>query len=741
VAVGGLVTSACDDGDTGEGEGEGEGEGCGSDRDCGAGSICDKTNDGDDLAAANDPEGLCIKVVCFSDDDCQNPEDEKCDARRGFCVPRNLCDPGDPTACDGDERCVYTGGQPQCVTPPAAANCTLTPNPGFMSVGGTLQVEGVGTDDAGKLVPHTTFAFSGTGVSADGKLTPTAAGDVVVTGTTGDATCTTTVKVYPAVATADLRVVLIDQRTRAPIANAPVAAKVAGDDVEGTTGADGSFTFTGGAAATAVSVFPPNHQWHTLLEPAADDLVIYTAATAAGSEVDGIKGSFDFSKVQTKGDIRLGLAGTAINAAITDLNFTTIIGESVPTVIDIEGITEEGGQEVALPEGLVIGLGDQDFKGDYVALSDSAGPGIGWALGGQVALSKVGSIISTVAGSGEDVNAGAVLAAVLPFFATFDHAIVTGLEFDPATRNDANFQDVTMAPDTLLMLSAEYELPDLPCAPKGFGGANRCGNALVSFDDGDTTQIATECPTGQTCEDVSSFTSGAVVLSGVVVPGQGLVPLGISAALDDADGDTTDEFDGVAAQSGDNAPGEGKLLMDYAPPHDGVEGNLYVTVAIALDINSITSTENLGASIITQVSRSLPTSGNNFEGNTFLESQGGTFNKTDGTFAMAKKGTADFYRVNFDNGDELEWNVWFDGADAGAIDLAALPQHAAVDTSARTTHADVQAFALGSGYDGPAPTSFGDLFKFDGQDLDNLLYYLGGWSSESCRAGGLCDEQ
>ena len=67
-------------------------------------------------------------------------------------------------------------------------------------------------------------------------------------------------------------------------------------------------------------------------------------------------------------------------------------------------------------------------------------------------------------------------------------------------------------------------------------------------------------------------------------------------------------------------------------------------------------------------------------------------------------------------------------------------EHGDVDVTPRTAHADVQAFALGTGYDGPAPASFDDLFAFDGQDLDNLLYYLGGWSSESCKANGLCNE-
>jgi hypothetical protein len=732
-----------------EGEGEGEG-GCGSDRDCGAGEVCDKTNDGDDLAGANDPEGVCVKVVCFTDADCSNPEDEKCDVRRGFCVPRNLCDPGDENACpNAGERCIYTGGLPQCVAPPAASACTLTPNPGYVAVGGALQIEGVGNDAAGKLVPHTSFTFSGTGVSATGLVSPTAAGDITVTGTTdnGGATCTATVHAYAAVGANDLRVVVIDQASRAPLAGVPVAAKIAGNTEEGDTAADGSFTFTGGAGAEAVSVFPEGHQWHTILNP-GNDVVLYTAAIEATPSVDGIKGGFDFTKVHTKGDIRLGLAGTAINAAITDLNFDAIIGDFVPTTIDIEGITDEGGQEVSLPEGLVIGLGDEDFKGEYAALSTNNGPSVAWALGGQVQLSKVGSIISSVAGSTDDINAGAILSAVLPFFAKFDHAIVTGLDFSPAARTagDPNFENVTLTPDTLLMLEAEYDLPNLPCAPKGFaGGSDRCGNDVFQLVDGDNKILVNECPgslpAGATCEAVSSYTSGTVLLSGVVVPGQGLVPLGISAALDDADGNNTDDFDGIAAQSGDDAPADGKLRLDYAPPHDGVEGNLYVTVAIALDINSIAGAGDLGASIITQVSRSLPASGNDFAGNTFLESQGGSFSPATGAFTLAKKGNADFYRVNLDDGGDNEWNVWFDGDADGSFTVGSLPVATGVNAASRATHADVQAFALGAGYDGASPATFNDLMAFDGQDLDNLLLYLGGWSSESCRTDGLCAQQ
>ncbi len=732
-------------------------EGCESARDCGQGAICDKEADNDGIPTADDEIGVCIQVLCLSDADCEDPINEKCDPRRGLCIPRNLCESGLDGDCPNDgDRCIYVGGLPICKAPDAAPECTLSPSQGYVSAGSTLQIEGVGNDASGKLIPQTTFTWATGGgtIDANGVLTaPTAAGDVTVTATAnGGATCTSIVTVYGAVPNGDLRVVVIDQATREPLAGVKVAAKFGATSPENVTGADGSFTFAGGTAADAVSIFPDNNQWHTIINP-PDDVIIYTSPTpAAAAEVDGVKGTFDFSAVHTIGDIKLGLAGTAINAAITDLNFGTIIGESIDTRIDIAGITAEGGQVVPLPEGLVIGLGDNLFKRTYSSINDKAGPSVAWALAGQIRLSEVGPIISEVAGDTDNINAGKILAAVLPFFATFDHAVVTGLDFDPAARqaNDPNFDEVVLKPDTLISLSAELDMPKLPCAPGGFS-ASGCDVDLFEVvvagvgDAADVSTIETACPSplpgGTTCEAVSSYATGAVIISGSVIPGVGLVPLGLSAGLDDVSA-AGNNFDGVVEQSGDSAPAAGKLLLDFAPPHDGIEGNRYLTVAIALDINSIASTSanDLGASIITQITRDLNGKTTNFAGNEFLQSQGGTFAPgAAGTFTLTKKGTADFYRVNLDDEGEAEWNVWF-GNDTTGFNIADLPIHTGVagQVAARTAHADVQAFGLGAGYDGPSPASFDDLFGFDGQDLDNLLYYLGRWSSESCKAGGIC---
>ena len=705
---------------------------CESNRDC-PGGVCDKVNDGDDIAEADDAKGCCLKLVCLVDDDCADPVNDRCDARRGLCVPRNLCNPADESACpNAGEVCFYTDGNPNCAAAPAATTCSLAPSPGAVTVGGTLQIDGVGKDANGKLIPHTSFTWTASAgsIDADGLLTaPATAGPVTVEGTTenGGVECTTTITVYGAVDPADLRITVFDLATRAPVIGQPVVLKGNGANfTEDVTGSDGSFTFPGGAGAASVSTFPTTHQWQTIIAPATNDIVVYTAAVPAEDPaVDGVKGTFNFDDVSSSGDIRLGLAGMAVSAAITDLDFTTLIGEFVDTPIDIPDV-DLGRDTFPLPEGIVIGLSNTDFKSGYVAITDRPGANTVWALGGRVALTKVTPLLSGI-GDGEDVNAGSLLASLLPLFSTFDHTIVSGLTAGPLaarTEGDPNFQEVLLRPNTLLSQSSKITIPAMPCAPGGFdGGASRCVSPGVD-EDGNA---------------LSPFASGAIVLTAVLVPGQGLIPLGISAALDDTDDEGV--YDGVVAQEGGV---DGSLIVDYAPPHDGLEGNLFVNVVIAADMNDVAETEDgFGMSIITNITRS-PAQGetpNTVQGS-FLEQQGGTWNRgPTGDFQLLPRGeAASFYRLNLGPTGGPQWNVWFADEAAGTFSMADLhPDTASPDVADRTQIAVVQAFKLGTGFEGPAPTNFDELFAFDGADLDSLLNYLGGWSGQPCATDGICN--
>jgi hypothetical protein len=749
---------------------------CDSDRVCGGG-FCDKTHDsadgvtGDGIPAANDPLGCCVILICTTNADCAS--NEKCDERKQICIPKDLCDPSEPNGgstcgdnstdncCQTGQVCIYNEGTPQCVaSPPPPTKCFVSAggrpiasatgaNPSspdgdgnFPAVvaTGTLQLEVVGTDDSGKNVPDATFTWSGTGVDATtGVFTPAACATGVcqttVTATDGSATCTGVVNTYAPPTAGSARITVLDLDTGAPVAG-EVSANIGTAVTSGTTDANGSKEFVG--TATALSVFADSYQWHTIVDP-PQDLVIYSKHIPDATKVAGISGTFDFTKVHTTGDIKLGLAGTAISAAITDLNFTTLIGDIAKYHVKIEGITDS---DVPLPSGIEIDLGDTPIKGDYVTFGDP-GKNIGWALGGEVALADVGPIISGVAG-GSNVDVGNILGGVLPFFGKFDHAVVTGLNLqqkpkpptDPANPDapiptaSYGFDTISMQPNTLLSLAVDYAVPTLPCS-------------AGQFNNGTCTP-----PTDTT---KSAYQSGAVLLAGVVVPGVGLVPLGLTAGLDEPDTGTASEQDGLieAKQGTNDPPQKGHGRIDYAPPHDGLEGSTFITVALALDLSQITGSKGLGTSILTHVAKKYDKTSNNFPAGAFLQSQGGQYTPDDGTgntgtFAMEAIGTADFYRLNVHDANSQEWNIWFkDATTIGSITPATYaPTDALANAGERFKTANVQAFKLGAGYagniGGPEPTTYDDLFSFNGTNLDNLLYYLGAWSSQACKGDGTC---
>lgn len=723
VPVAALFAVACGPGESTEPDAGSEPEtGCQRNIECGGGSICE-IKPGEDY-------GVCLKILCTNDSDCA--ENKVCDAEKQICVPKDLCDPGNSADVCGDEACTYVDGLPLC-TPfdslPAPTACRISPSPVIVSDGATIELNAAGLDGNKKLVPHVSFTYAQTGnvgsVSGN-KLTASCAtgvctGTVTATASRGNATCTADVKVYAAPAANELRVILVDTTTGQPIAGAPTAITVNGAAIAAGSPTDANgvavFSDVDVADVEAVSAFPANHQWQTVVSPGTNNVALYTVPIPDETKVAGVKGTFDFSKVTTQGDIKLGLAGMSIGGAITDLDFSMLVGEIADYNIKLDGVTDADGELVPLPSGLVLELGAEKIKGDFVTLGDE-GLRVLWALGGRVRLSQIGSIISSVTAS-SDINVGKVLSAVLPFFAKFDHAVQSGHELSSVTRpaspgedipipfEDWNFPTTTVQLNTLITQKAVYNVPTLPCVP-----GQRSGNSCSG----------------------SQYASGAVLLSGVVVPGIGLVPLGLTAGLDDPDTeDANNQRDGkldyLPAQPGDpTPPAPGTARIDYAPPHDGLEGNLFVTIAIALDIDGLTS-GSLGASTITHVTRGF-SSTNSFP-KAFLEHQGGTWDISDGNnkvFTLDAVGNADFYRLNLNNG-EREWNIWFP-AGTTTVNVSALQPASVTDN--RAYGADVQAFALGTGYDGVVPGSYRDLIELNGTNFDNLLYYMGGWSSQAC---------
>jgi hypothetical protein len=725
-----FLMMGCPEEETDDGSGTTDPEGeCRKNIDCGAGSICQKENDTDEW-------GTCLKLVCTSDADCDSSE--LCDLRRGMCLPENACDPANPQAvCQPGEVCVYEEGLPICkdattLTPPDS--CTISPANIFMATGSTAELHVTGALASGALTPNASFTFSGdTGVTVSentvtGTCEESSACTVTITATSslGTASCTATATIYPSVASGDFRVVVFDTQGNAPLAGAKVVARLNDGTTDSqNTGDDGSYTWTGAAVnIEAISAFQPGYQWQTYYNPASADVAIYTSPIADADKVAGVKGKFNYDNVHSLGEIKLGLAGTSIDGSITELNFETLLGEIADTPVNIEGLTS--GEEIfPLPSGLAFEVGNEPIKDSFVVFGEP-GRRILWAMGGKVKLADVGGIISQVAVTGDDINMGSLLASLLPFFSKFDHSVVTGLDLTETTRPTAP-ADGTATPyadwtgfteltgddavnlNTLLSQSVTYTVPTLPCAPGKADGSGGCTD--------------------------NAYSSGVVLLSGTLIPGQGMVPLGLTAGLDDPDTeDGTDQADGkVDHKPGlPGAPSSGSVIVDFAPQHDGLEGNKLATLAIALDIDSL-STDALSASSLVHITDAYASS-NSFPTSDFLAFQKGSYNSTSHVVGVEAVGQAHFYRLNLSGGGNGYWNVWFPEGIA-SIDLDALRTDAEkTGEDSRDEQVDIQAFKLGTGHTGETPTDFTNLVEFNGTNFDNMLFYMGGWSTVTCAA-------
>jgi hypothetical protein len=534
--------------------------------------------------------------------------------------------------------------------------------------------------------------------------------------------------VYGPVADADARAAVFDNRSGAPISGVTVQLRKAdGTSQTGTTDSTGVATFTGGGPAADIkdlSVFPASHNWVTYVAPAKNDLAFFVDPLVDSTKVTGAGGTFNLDRAQPPtGDIKLGLASFSIAGALSDINLAGLVGKIVPTDISIPSISVNQ-QDVPLPSGVFLKLANDNIKGEVDMFVDGPCPAsdpcnrVLWGLGGQVSLAKIGPIIAEVTGNSTgDLDAGKILAAVLPFFRNFYHYAKGGFALTEITAPDdvdtipawTEYDNVSLTPNYPLAQEAKWRIPTLP-----------------------------ELPT-----DSSKFTSGTLVLTGSLVPGQGTVPLGVSAGLDECSDPAaetcklsgTDDgkvacTDDSSTESYDECEGlsAGDLVLDYAAPHDGLEGRKFVTVAIALDVNGL-GAGSLFTSVLVSFTDTVDSANvNSFPIQSFLTFGKGVFNPDDRMFTGSGLATgADFYRLNLDTLGK-PWLVFFNASTVPfEVEIPSLPTGVTDD---RIDRADIQAFKLftGTGY----PSSLGQLAEFNSTNFDGLVNYTGGFSTNEC---------
>lgn len=678
--------------------------------------------------------GAC-EYLCNADSDCAGESFMPDQCAGGACV----CDEGycKIPACSADADCqdpnlACVGGSCEDRTAlPAATSCVIAPAPVYLHEGATLQLKAYALVDGKYAVTDGSFSWASddasavTVDSATGEITGgTATAAATVTATIGSATCDVTVNNYAAIGGSDVRVLVLDELTRQPVEGATVVVyDPDGEAGQGSTAIDGTITLQGiSAAEVDVHVFTPStgtasapngYAYVSAVGISDKDLVVYLPRNAVPGQAGGFKGTMtkaDFDKLGTD-DVHIALAGASIPGNFIDIDLNILIGELITTHVEYGSVIND---DLPLPSGLVMGIGNDFFKSDYMPL---AVPGLrtAWALGGNLPLTQVTQVLAPVLGGGtSDIQIGPLVGALLPLFGSFYSGIQPGVNIEEYPRVDdgsgnmlpdfSKFPNETIDIDTALSLKGVVTIPTLP--------------QMQTVDDqGNPT---------------TKYLDGAIVLGGVLVDGQGLVPLGITAAMDVNDA-TTETPNGIVNDSDTDSNNDGKAVIRLAPQHGGIEGSEYVLLGLALGLDSIGGSGGGQAisGFARRVNRIEFEQALDFGASQFLGlAQSATVDvNTDGSasYTPADVSGASFYRLAIDSPDEHTWVVYH-GPGLGTVGLVNPSDYtcgtsACEDRLTAASNVDAQAVETADG------ASLDDVIGFTGENLDEMVKVLKGFST------------
>lgn len=677
---------------------------CKEDMDCAPGFAC--TN------------RFCFQVACEVDDDCLE-EGQVCIAHTGQCTDQ---------ICTGDAECsagkVCIGGSCQPAPDPSSvASCALTGSQ-VTRQGQEMQLSATASSTGGAVISRMAYEYSVsegadnasvsagglvTGGSSDGNWTVKA----VVAGTAVE--CTLAGRNYSDVAEGGLRVVVVDSRTGGAIEGATVV--VAGPE-SATVVTDAAGIAAVGAIAgpvDSVSVFYKHANWTadyvTLIKPQANDMIVPLTTYPVG-KVSGVTGTFDYSKLPDR-DLKLGLAGLSLYGSIADLDFMSLIGEMVPTQVDIPGLPlpDEG---IPLPQGITLGFGPQNFKPSFTALG-LQGTRTLWGMGAAFRLSDITSLLPTVAPLIQDADLdnlplGTLLSALTPLLNQMTHGVKVGTQVNLV---DCNPTDENDCPERV---TGDFDEHVLPLA----GG--------LDFQTSFAMPELAARPTGE------GWLSAVIGLVGVDIPGQGLVPLGLGVGVDSLGEE--DAADGhISGHEG--APGD-QLTVTYARRHSGLDGNDHMGVLLSLDVDGLISGGGTAISGMVVRAPRLPVCSDvqscerQATRDSFLGfTSGSTFDLRTRTYTAGTSATgASFYRLKMSGLDAGNgWAIYIDGpTHTGEVVLPIVPQ----GFDDRADNPWVQAFSTG-----PVPLT--DVLAFNGTNLDGLNAVTDSFSALECTgANGAC---
>ena len=727
-----ALGTACSDGGTGEDDNTGDcldnpdcascqqdGECCEFSINCQPGSICNLSSD--DLYDPNKDENICIKVVCNTDSDCDDGK---------ICSLEKLCQPPicqTSAECPGAQLCL-NGGCADAPNVGDVAACAVVSKATSIRQDQRFQLVAVARNQFGAALPGIPFAWTSAndnvvGVEGSEAIGGTEGGTASVTASVeGGVACDGSAEItnFPNLGGGEARVVIVADDTGLPVADAQVVVN-AGGTFTSTTGPDGSATVMVAQAIESVTVLKTGWQAVTVFQPGTADVFLPLPRNPTDDMAGGFRGNIDLSATR-KADIQLGIVGPAIPSNLLDFSFDSLIGDSIPTVINAPelGLDEE---MVDLPGGILFGLGNKKFTDDMGGdrcQGDSPGeneigcfltraPGgqtAGWALAGQLKLSQVTSIANELSnalgGGGEDLPIGDILTAILPLVRSLNHALNPSIEIQEfPTENGvadySQYQKADMAASQSLGVLSTITVPDLPMNASGEGCA-----------------------------------TGALLITGVSLEGRGLVPLGLSAGLDILDmTDTPDcKIDGVEKPFGEQSADldDGQMPLSMAPPHSGAEGNQILMLLVALDIDSIA---NSGLQATAVVKRVDSVGATESLSGTYLQYASGTVDRAGASLSLdSAVAGAKMIRLELQQGGQT-WLVYAPGDTQNLT----LPNVAGLTDIANNAS---DAFLVGVGM----AANYDALWTFgSGATLDKLVDNVDTFLLQECSADATCQLQ
>ncbi len=525
----------------------------------------------------------CIQT-CTSSSDCTVAPATVCE--NAICLPP-AC--GDDSECSTGQQCVGASCVP-AFTASNVASCLVLPTAAVLNAGGSKTFNVVSKDSNGNEIAYkgaVTWGVSSsitgaTATAVTGNMaaatvsgsTVTATATGTVTATIGSTTCTpSNVTAFPAPAAGTLRVTVGDQISGTPITNATV------EDGSGhalTSNSDGTYSETNAHAGgkNTVSVFASGYSYVTIVDTGATDIYVPLQSTSqTPGKFAGMLTDTDFNNLSIPtGTVHIDISGGSIAGNLIDLSLSTLLGASVPTMINLGGTTATN---VNLPDGIAIGLGPTMFKGSYSALGT---PGVRsfWSLGGNITLQIVLNAVSMATGGSVDI--GAILTSVLPVLGQLESGVTGGVTVTSGemgtltTTGNTSGTTAHLALDTLMRLHLSATVPSLP-------------SYYLPTDTPGT-------PTGQL--------NGAVVLGGVLADPQGFVPLGLTAGVNDTANNKPTMIAGFMGGP------DGVIPLNIAPRNGGLEGYPFLMISLAADLSSLTSGFGDGAVPTQQKASSKP---------------------------------------------------------------------------------------------------------------------------------------